>query len=173
MEFIEPSALLRFYLGRVMAFLLAIAVSWAAMRLIDVSTDQVRFVLAAEHADLSSSMLPLVNKMIKIVIFLFTIAAILGNWGYNTTTVLAGVGVGGLAVALAAQKTLENLFGGIAVISDRPVLVGDICRFGDRTGTGGRDRPSLNPNPDTRSITGHGSKRSIFVHDIGKPVTAG
>jgi MscS family membrane protein len=43
--------------------------------------------------------------------------------------------VGGLAVALAAQQTIENLFGGVAVISDRPVLVGDACRFGDRTGT--------------------------------------
>jgi MscS family membrane protein len=40
-----------------------------------------------------------------------------------------------LAVALAAQKTIENLFGGVAVICDRPVLVGDTCRFGDRTGT--------------------------------------
>jgi MscS family membrane protein len=134
MEFIEPSALLRFYLSRVMAFLLAIAFSWAAMRVTDVSTDRIRFVLAAEHADLSSSMLPLVNKMIKILIFLLMTAVILGNLGYNTTTVLAGVGVGGLAVALAAQKTLENLFGGIAVISDRPVLVGDLCRFADRTG---------------------------------------
>jgi MscS family membrane protein len=42
--------------------------------------------------------------------------------------------VGGLAIALAAQKTIENLFGGISVIGDRPVLVGDVCRFGDRTG---------------------------------------
>jgi MscS family membrane protein len=134
MEFIEPSALLRYYLGRILVFLFAIGVTWAAMRLIDVSTDRIRFVLAAEHADLSSSMLPLVNKMIKIIIFVLMISAILGNWGYNTTTVLAGVGVGGLAVALAAQKTLENLFGGIAVISDRPVLVGDLCRFGERTG---------------------------------------
>jgi small-conductance mechanosensitive channel len=39
-----------------------------------------------------------------------------------------------LAVALAAQKTIENLFGGISVIGDRPVLVGDVCRFGDRVG---------------------------------------
>jgi MscS family membrane protein len=60
--------------------------------------------------------------------------ALLGNWGYTTSTILAGVGVGGLAVALAAQKTLESLFGGIAVISDRPVLVSDLCLFGDRTG---------------------------------------
>jgi MscS family membrane protein len=76
-----------------------------------------------------------VNKVIKIVIFVLAVAAILSNWGYNTTTVLAGVGVGGLAVALAAQKTIENLFGGVSVISDRPVLVGDTCKFGDRTGT--------------------------------------
>ncbi len=49
--------------------------------------------------------------------------------------ILAGLGVGGLAVALAAQKTVENLFGGITVILDQPVRVGDFCRFGDRIGT--------------------------------------
>lgn len=59
----------------------------------------------------------------------------LSYWGYNTTTILAGVGVGGLAVALAAQKTIENLFGGISVITDRPVLVGDFCQFGGQVGT--------------------------------------
>ena len=134
-EFIDPSALLRLYLDRALAFLFSIGVAWAAMRLIDVATDRTRFVLADGHGNLSSSILPLVNKLIKIVIFVLTVTVILSNYGYNTTTVLAGVGVGGLAVALAAQKTLENLFGGVAVISDRPVLVGDICRFGDRTGT--------------------------------------
>jgi len=102
--------------------------------LVEVATDRIRFVLAADHENISSSILPLVNKIGKIVIVLLTVTVILSNWGYNTTTVLAGVGVGGLAVALAAQKTLENLFGGVAVISDRPVLVGDTCRFGDRTG---------------------------------------
>ncbi len=135
MEFIDPSALLRLYLDRALAFLFSIGVAWAAMRLIDVATDRTRFAMAAGHGNLSSSILPLVNKLIKIVIFVLTVTVILSNYGYNTTTVLAGVGVGGLAVALAAQKTLENLFGGVAVISDRPVLVGDLCRFGDRTGT--------------------------------------
>jgi MscS family membrane protein len=48
---------------------------------------------------------------------------------------MAGLGVGGLAIALAAQKTIENLFGGVSVISDRPVSVGDFCKFGDRVGT--------------------------------------
>jgi len=52
-----------------------------------------------------------------------------------TSTIFAGLGVGGLAVAPAAKKTIENLFGGISVIGDRPVLVGEVCRFGDCTGT--------------------------------------
>jgi len=63
------------------------------------------------------------------------VAAILSDWGYNAATILAGLGVGGLAIALAAPNTIENLFGGVAVISDRPVSVGDLCRFGDRVGT--------------------------------------
>jgi hypothetical protein len=57
------------------------------------------------------------------------IAARLSSWGYNTSTIVAGLGVGGIAIALAAQKTVENFFGGVAVVSDRPVAVGDFCKF--------------------------------------------
>jgi MscS family membrane protein len=63
------------------------------------------------------------------------VTAVIGSWGYNTSTIWAGLGIGGVAVALAAQKTIENLFGGVAVVSDRPVAVGDFCKFGDRVGT--------------------------------------
>jgi MscS family membrane protein len=83
----------------------------------------------------SFSVLPLGKQMVKLALYLVGILGALSAWGYNTTTILAGLGVGGLAIALAAQKTIENLFGGISVIGDRPVLVGDVCRFGDRTGT--------------------------------------
>ena len=55
--------------------------------------------------------------------------------GFNLTTVLAGLGIGGLAIAFAAQKTLENLFGGVSVLADEVLRVGDTCRFGDRIGT--------------------------------------
>jgi MscS family membrane protein len=79
--------------------------------------------------------LPLGRQILKLTIFLIAILTVLNAWGYNTNAILAGVGVGGIAVALAAQKTIEDLFGGVSVISDRPVLVGDVCRFGDRIGT--------------------------------------
>jgi MscS family membrane protein len=84
---------------------------------------------------MSYSVLPLGRQVLKLSLFLIAILGVLSAWGYNTSTILAGLGVGGLAIALAAQKTIENLFGGISVIGDRPVLVGDVCRFGDRTGT--------------------------------------
>jgi MscS family membrane protein len=83
----------------------------------------------------SYSVLPLGRQVIKLTLYLLALLSVLAAWGYNTSTILAGLGVGGLAVALAAQKTIENLFGGVSVIGDRPVLVGDVCRFGDRTGT--------------------------------------
>jgi MscS family membrane protein len=54
--------------------------------------------------------------------------------GFNTSTALAGVGIGGIAIALGAQKSLENLIGGIAVLSDEVIRVGDVCRFGDKVG---------------------------------------
>jgi MscS family membrane protein len=69
------------------------------------------------------------------MVFVFAATLIIGSWGYNTGTILAGLGIGGIAIALAAQKTIENLFGGVAVVSDRPVAVGDFCKFGDRVGT--------------------------------------
>jgi MscS family membrane protein len=74
-------------------------------------------------------------RVIRILIFLVAALLILASWGYNTNAILAGLGVGGLAVALAAQKTIENLFGAVALVSDRPVLVGDFCQFGTQTGT--------------------------------------
>jgi len=55
--------------------------------------------------------------------------------GYNMSTILAGLGVGSLAVALAAQKTLENLIGAITLYGARPVNPGDFCRFGTTVGT--------------------------------------
>jgi len=62
-------------------------------------------------------------------------ALILYNAGINLTAVLTGLGVGGIAIAFAAQKTLENLFGGIMIASDRPIRVGDYCRAGEYSGT--------------------------------------
>ena len=59
----------------------------------------------------------------------------LSNWGYNTATLVAGLGVGGIAVALAArEQTIANVFGGVSIIGDRPVGIGEFGKFGDFVG---------------------------------------
>ena len=135
MEWIGPAALLRLALDRSLTFLFFLGLAWLGARIVDLVISRLRVVLQRKHQTFSYSVLPLASRVLKLTILTLMIAAVLSDWGYNTTTILAGLGVGGLAIALAAQKTIENLFGGVAVISDRPVSVGDLCRFGDRVGT--------------------------------------
>ena len=134
MEYAPPAVLARAFLERalVMVFVLSLAAIGAVI--VDLVTERSRARLDPRMQAVYYSVLPLVKQIAKLSLFLAAILGMLSVWGYNTTTILAGVGVGGLAVALAAQKTIENLFGGISVIGDRPVLVGDVCRFGGRIG---------------------------------------
>jgi len=76
-----------------------------------------------------------VRKTAKILIATFAGLAVLHSFGIHVITVLAGLGIGGIAVALAAQKTLENFIGSITLYADQPVRVGESCRFGGTAGT--------------------------------------
>lgn len=75
------------------------------------------------------------RRAFKAILGLFLIAALLRAFGVDITTGLAALGIGGLAIALGAQKLFENLIGSLTVIADRPVRIGDFCRFGDQLGT--------------------------------------
>jgi MscS family membrane protein len=75
------------------------------------------------------------QRLTRIVLVIIALVAALALFGLNVTTTLAGLGIGGLAVALAAQKTLENLIGGVSLLMDKAVHVGDLCRIGDQLGT--------------------------------------
>ena len=135
MEFAPPSAIVRLYLGRALAMAFFLGLAWAGAVIIDMIAGRWRSRLDPRMKAMTYSVLPLGRQVVKLLLFLIAFLAVLSAWGYNTTTILAGLGVGGIAIALAAQKTIENLFGGISVIGDRPVLVGDFCRFGNRVGT--------------------------------------
>lgn len=133
--FVPISALGRFYVDRVVNLVTIIAIAWLVSRLMDVFVARFQQALVTRHSSLSRSVLPLVSRMAKGLILVFAVTFTLSSWGFNMTAALAGVGIGGIAIALAAQKTIENLFGGFAIITDGPVSVGDFCKFGDRTGT--------------------------------------
>jgi MscS family membrane protein len=135
MEFVTPGALLRDYILKLLILLFILGAASLVMRIVDVISDTITSRFDQRERALSYSILPLGVRFTKICLFCIAVLIVLEQWGYKTNTILAGLGVGGLAVALAAQKTIENLFGGISVISDRPVLVGDFCQFGGQVGT--------------------------------------
>jgi MscS family membrane protein len=135
MEFASPATLSRTVLERALALIFVLGAAGLGAVMVDLAGERWRARLDPRMQAVSYSVLPLVRQIVKLSLYLVGILAIFSAWGYNTSTILAGLGVGGLAIALAAQKTIENLFGGLSVIGDRPVLVGDVCRFGDRTGT--------------------------------------
>jgi MscS family membrane protein len=125
----------RHYYFQISSIALIIAVTWIAWRAIRWSLRRVRNrALSRGHAGTGSLML-LGERIIKAVIFVTGVFAVLTTLGFNMTTALAGLGIGGLAIGFGAQKTIENLFGGVSVLGDEVIRVGDTCRFGDRTGT--------------------------------------
>jgi MscS family membrane protein len=71
----------------------------------------------------------------KFSVVIIAILIVLDTFGVNVTAGLAALGVGGLALALGAQKTIENIVGGLSVVFDQPVSVGDFCKFGETLGT--------------------------------------
>jgi MscS family membrane protein len=122
-------------LSAIFSAFLIVAVTWLLIRVTDVLSSIAEEQLV-ERGQMSTTVLvPPGRKAVKVIILLFALVAILSNFGFNVAALLASLGVGGIAVALAAQKTIENLFGGITLYADRPVRVGDFCRFGDKMGT--------------------------------------
>jgi MscS family membrane protein len=77
----------------------------------------------------------LVFRLLAIVVGFGILVHALDRLGVPVSGIIAGLGVGGIAVALAAQGTLQNLLGGASLLADRPIKIGDFCRFGDRLGT--------------------------------------
>jgi MscS family membrane protein len=74
-------------------------------------------------------------QALQIIIVAVVFLVWLHNTGFNITTILAGLGVGGIAVALALQKPMEDIFGALSLYTLQPVKIGDLCRVGQETGT--------------------------------------
>lgn len=92
---------------------------------------------AAKKTDntLDDQLLPVVEKLVAIIIWAFGIIYILDYLDVNVTALLAGLSIGGLALALAAQDTVKNFFGSIMIFLDRPFQIGDWIHFKDVDGT--------------------------------------
>ena len=112
-----------------------IGLAWLLMRVVDFMAQRAGANLERKGLGGSRVLLMPVARLIKFVALAGAVLLWLDNAGYKVTTLLAGLSISGVAVALASQKSLENLFGAVTLFTSRPVKVGDFCRFGDTIGT--------------------------------------
>jgi MscS family membrane protein len=115
--------------------LLVVGFTWLFFRLIDLVARTMEEHLDAESRSGAGHFVPIGARTLKAAVGVMSLLAALDSFGLDITALIAGLGVGGLAVALAAQKTLENVFGGVTILADQPVRPGEFCRFGDQIGT--------------------------------------
>jgi len=125
----------RFYYYRTIGVFVAIGFFWFLLRITGVTMQRLRTHAVTVGRLGTGTLMLLGQRLLSAFLVIVGALAILSILGFNLTTVLAGLGIGGIAIAFAAQKTLENLFGGISVLADEVIRVGDYCRFGDKTGT--------------------------------------
>ena len=111
--------------------LLAFVLTWFMLRKVNVLVLLLQRWTAHTDTTLDDQLVPLIGSAAKVAVGILAALMILQNMGYSVSGLVAGLGVGGLAVALAAQKTLADLFGSIMLLVDRPFVLGDWIRSPD------------------------------------------
>jgi MscS family membrane protein len=129
-----PPLLYRVYYSRFLATLLMGCFLWLLSTITDRSFEHAVNRTRTQHGG-GESILIVMQRLTRIMLLIIASVAALGLFGINVKTTLAGLGIGGLAIALAAQKTLENLIGGVSLLMDKAIRVGDFCQIGDQLGT--------------------------------------
>src|SRR5215468_7468327 len=122
-------------LGEVIAIVTTLAVVWTAFRGIDLARNVLERRSWAVDRPSSRSLLSIGARLAKVVVIVIAGIVALAHLGVSVASLVAGLGIGGLAVALGAQKTLENLFGTLSIGIDQPMREGDVVKLYDFTGT--------------------------------------
>jgi MscS family membrane protein len=136
---LEPSEALSDLTNRVMTSLVTAAIFWALYRGADLLIDLFQLVsqrttrTAAPLID--DKLIIIVRQIGKAIVVLLAFGAIMEAWGYSMSGLVAGLGIGGLAVALAAQDALANLIGYFVILADNPFIVGEYIVLSNLSGT--------------------------------------
>ncbi len=121
------------FVDTVLSVLISLTILWFVLRLIDVLIDEYMHPFAKRtETKLDEQLIPVIKKTLKALVIIFGIMSIASNYGYDITAVITGLGIGGIAIALAAQDTLGNMFGGLSIFMDRPFAIGDRVKIDDK-----------------------------------------
>jgi MscS family membrane protein len=104
-----------------------IGFAWLLVRISDIFATYTRQRLLVQARVERATFVNLIGRLFKIFVLLVLVIALLSRAGVNISALITGLGIGGVALALAAQKTLSDLFGGLSIIMRGAVRVGDVC----------------------------------------------
>ncbi len=113
-------------------------VVWVFYNLVDLCTDRMIYRLVKPDQDsnyIKYHFMPVLNRLIKVIIVSLGVLLILQNLGVNVASLIAGLGIGGIAIALAAKDSVSNVISYLNIVIDRPFSVGDWICFDDIEGT--------------------------------------
>lgn len=123
------------WLGHGVRAALAVLAAWVAGRAaVTAFAGWARSSADPAEARTRGTLAPVLARACQVFFYLIAVLLVLQNLGYNVAGLLAGLGIGGLAVALAAKETLANLFGSLALLMDRTFQVGDTIKQGEVEG---------------------------------------
>lgn len=122
-------------LGPIGKAVLLLALFWGLLRMVTLAVGRLGASEWAQARPGSKSLVMLGGSIARVSIFAVGVVTVLSELQYPVASILAGLGLGGLAIALAAQKTVENLLGAFALAVDQPIRVGDVVRVEDFIGT--------------------------------------
>jgi MscS family membrane protein len=115
---------------------LALTLTWLVARFLDAMIQEYLLpkALRRETVVMDEQLVPVVRSSVKVLIWVLGLVMALNNAGYDVGALLAGIGIGGLALAMAAKDSVANVFGGITVFADKPFRVGDRIRIQEHDG---------------------------------------
>jgi len=131
----ELSGSIALYSAKIVNSILILLVGFLIVRVLKVLIHGIGTKWASKtKSTLDDALIPVIDNFSMIVVFIFVILYVFQSWGIDITSMLAGVGIAGLAIGFAVKDSLANIFGGISIILDKAVKVGDRVEIGDVSG---------------------------------------
>lgn len=123
------------HFGLIAEIIINIIILAALFKLVDIFENNLKKKFSENKTSQVIKFIPILTKLLKFIIAFILIAALLQNHGYSISSLIAGFGITGLAVGFAANATIANIFGSIAIFSDKAYEVGDYIKIGTMEGT--------------------------------------
>lgn len=132
---LQLSVTVNHYLSIILEIVVSLGFIWLFYNLADVFSKYLGVLTSKTETKLDDQLVPLIRKTLRFFVLVMGIILILQNNGYNVASLIAGLGIGGLAVALAARDTLANFFGSVTIFVDKPFRIGDWIKVAGVEGT--------------------------------------